>query len=80
MYCVNKKNKTKIDWKSFDQECPDEKREVFRRDLIDRQIPKICDGYCRFPNLIKDEYALNKVCEACSLNNIIKFLEVNKDE
>jgi len=54
------------------------RRENVRRDLIDFQVPRMCDSYCKFPALIKDEYALERVCSACPLVKIIDYLEEEK--
>lgn len=56
------------------------RRENVRRDLIDFQVPRMCDSYCHFPKLIKDEYALEQVCSACPLTKIVDFLEENENE
>lgn len=55
------------------------RRENVRRDLIDFQVPRMCDSYCKFPALIKDAYALEQVCSACPLNKIVDFLEENEN-
>ena len=81
MYCVNKKVKAKrIEWSELDTERPEDEQEVIRqnvrRDLIDFQIPRMCDSYCKFPALIKDGYALEQVCSACPISKIIRYMEV----
>ena len=88
MFCVNKKQKAApIRWSELDKQVKDRPedeqvmiRENVRRDLIDFQIPRMCDSYCKFPALIKDEYALSQVCSACPLEKIQKFMEVFKNE
>ena len=40
MYCINKKTKP-IKWKELDDQ--DIQTEAVRRDIIDKQIPRICD-------------------------------------
>lgn len=52
--------------------------ENVRRDLIDFQVPRMCDSYCKFPSLIKDQYALEQVCSACPLTKIVNHLEEEK--
>ena len=84
MYCVNKKVKAKrIEWSELDAERPEDEQEVIRqnvrRDILDFQIPRMCDSYCYFPKLIKDEYAMNQVCEACPLKKIVRYMEVFED-
>ena len=84
MYCVNKKKKAApIRWSELEEEVkglPEDEQKIIhenvRRDLIDFQIPRICDSYCKFPSLIKDEYALGEVCSACPVVKIQSFLEV----
>ena len=84
MYCVNKKKKAApIRWSELDEQVnasPEEEqkkiRDNVRRDLIDFQVPRMCDSYCKYPSLIKDEYALSQVCEACPIEKINKYLEV----
>lgn len=81
MYCVNKKVKAKkIDWSELDGSRPEEEqkmiRENVRRDLIDFQIPRMCDSYCKFPALVKNEYALSQICSACPIEKIQKYMEV----
>ena len=34
----------------------------------DRAAEQICDNYCKFPELIKNEDILHKICEGCPLN------------
>ena len=51
------------------------RKENVRRDLIDFQVPRMCDSFCKFPGLIKDEYALGKVCSACPMTKIVNYLE-----
>lgn len=83
MYCVNKTKKAApIRWSELEEEVkglPEDEqkiiREHVRRDLIDFQVPRMCDSYCKFPALIKDEYALEQVCSACPLVKIMNFLE-----
>ena len=87
MYCVNKNKKAApIKWSELEKEVnglPEDEqkiiRENVRRDLIEFQIPRICDSYCRFPSLIKDEYALGQVCGACPVVKVSNFLEVIKE-
>lgn len=86
MYCVNKKKKSKgIDWRDLDDQekirsVPEGEREQIRenvrRELLDFQIPRMCDSYCHFPKLIKDHYALEQVCSACPLLKIVRYMEV----
>lgn len=88
MYCVNKKKKAApIRWSELEEEVkglPEDEQKIIhenvRRDLIDFQIPRICDSYCKFPSLIKDEYALSQVCGACPVVKVTKFLEVLKND
>lgn len=40
-------------------------------DLITRVGSRMCDDYCRFPSLAKDEEALEKACERCPLNDLL---------
>ena len=84
MYCVNKKKKAApIRWSELDKEVndlPEDEQKIIheniRRDLIEFQIPRICDSVCRFPSLIKNEYALDQVCSACPVVKIKDYLEV----
>ena len=37
-------------------------------DPIDRAAEQICDDYCKFRELIKNEDILHNICEGCPLN------------
>jgi hypothetical protein len=88
VYCVNKKKKAApIRWSELDEQVsdrPEEEqlkiRQNVRRDLIDFQVPRMCDSYCKFPALVKNEYALGQICSACPIEKITKYLEVFEHE
>ncbi len=72
MYCINNKTKP-IKWKELDDQ--DIQTEAVRRDIIDKQIPRICDEVWRFPKLIRDQYALDQVCSAGPVTRIHRFID-----
>ena len=42
---------------------------------------EICDRYCKFPFICRNQENLDSVCEACPLNELIKIAEgKNKNE
>lgn len=85
MFCFNKRGKAAIRWEEFDRADPGrsvsegERKEIrnnVRRDLIDFQIPRVCDSYCKFTNLVKNGDALAQICEACPITRIVRYMEV----
>ena len=74
MFCKNKRQKgiSAKEWEKLEDS--EVIRENVRRDILDFQIPRFCDEYCHFSKLIKGE-AIEKVCEGCPMNRIVRYIE-----
>ena len=53
--------------------------EVRREIIIEKLLPRICDEYCRFPKLIKNQNALDQICESCPTQVIEKYITEEKE-
>lgn len=42
-------------------------------------MEKMCDNFCQYPNKVKDQDSLNRICEECPMNKLVK-LNNNEDQ
>ena len=53
--------------------------DVRREIIIEKLLPRICDEYCRFPKLVKNQYAMDQICESCPTQVIEKYITEEKE-
>lgn len=39
-------------------------------DIAESVVERICDGYCKFPQIVHDDNDLDRICDNCPLDNI----------
>ena len=45
-------------------------REKSVSEIIEEVVVKICDDYCKYPDICKKEDDLMKICDECPLNRL----------
>lgn len=39
-------------------------------DMVNDVAMKMCDDYCKYPDMVKDEEELRKICDRCPMNRL----------
>lgn len=47
----------------------------FAKSEVEGVAELICDHYCKFPELIKKEDILHRICEGCPLNALMTYIQ-----
>ena len=55
------------------------RRDVRREIIIEKLLPRLCDEYCRFPKLVKNQYALDQICEGCPTQEIERYIQEEQE-
>lgn len=43
-------------------------------------VEKMCDKYCKYPELIKEDEILVNICDQCPMENLLDEYEEGEDE